>query len=231
MGPACPSSRENDVTNVLVPTAVIASLRIPALTVTTGTTDVIWCDRSWGRFRWSRRHRLRLPYDPTAAAKLRKRARLDALYAVLLLAALLQPILWFLDVRLTLPWGLIGSGVMFIVSMLDARWDAAPKPVRCGNGDLYLPALPATVAQQWIDANPGVRAVDRMPTYRRHPPWAYAAAALGCTLAAIATAVIVFDGRDHPLELFLAAPALVVAALCLAYRALPTGHIRLGRDT
>jgi hypothetical protein len=216
--------------NLLVPAAVVPCLRIPGLAVTTGTPDVVWCDRSWNRFGRSRRRIVHLPYDPAAAARLRKRARLDPVYRVVVATHLLLGILWFLHVRPSAAL-LVLPGVMIVLSMLDLWWDAPPKPVRTGIGDLYIPDLPSAVARQWIERNPGVRAVDHMPTYRRYRPRVYVIAALACMLAAIATGAIVVDGADHPIELAFAPIAGVVAASILVYRALPTGYTRLGNDT
>ena len=216
--------------NVLVPAAVVPSLRIPNLALNTGTPNVVWCRRSWS-YRWSRQHVLALPYDPVAAAKLRKRAKLDAVYAVLLLAYCLLAILAVVDASPSISgWVAIVGVAMAVVSAIDARWDPAPKPVRTGRGDLYIPDLPPPVAQQWIEANPGVRAVDRRPTYRRFAAGVYVAAAMVCMLPAITMVRILFDGADHSLALLFAPPALVVAALSLAYHALPTGHARLRGD-
>jgi hypothetical protein len=217
--------------NVLVPAALVPSLRIPDLAVTTGTPDVVWCERSCSPVRWSRRHIVHLPYDPAAAARLRKHARLGPVYTVVVATYLLLAILWFVyHVRPSIaPLGL--SGAMFVLSILNMWWDAPPKPVRTGVGDLYLPNLPAAVAQQWIERNPGVRAVDRMPTYRRYRPRVYVVAAVVCMLAAIVTGGIVVDGADRPIELGFLPLAGLVAAATLTYLALPTGHTRLGNDT
>jgi hypothetical protein len=217
--------------NLLIPADVVPRLRIPDLAVTTGEPGVFWCDRPWGRFRWSRRHVVRLPYDAVSAGKLRKRARLDRLHRVFLVAYLVPAVLVLFDVRPDLAgWGFAASAVMVAVSLLDAHWDAAPKPSRTGRGDLYLPGLPPAVAQRWIEANPGVRQVDRMPTYRRYRPRVYVTAAVTCALAAGAIVVLLFDGADFPLLLLYVPPILAGSALVLAYRALPTGHLRLNGD-
>jgi hypothetical protein len=50
-------------------------------------------------------------------------------------------------------------------------------------------------------------------------------------VAAVVTGGILVDGADHPIELEFVPLAGFVAAATLAYRALPTGHTRLGNDT
>lgn len=65
-------------------------------------------------------------------------------------------------------------------------------------------------------------AVDREPTYRRWSPWVYAAGAL---LGAAGMVWWLFSGDEVPVVILLVLPASMAA---VAYRALPTGHTRLG---
>jgi hypothetical protein len=218
------------LTNLLIPADVVSLLRIPDVAVSTGEPGGVWCDRTWGRWRLSRRHVVRLPYDVAAAAKLRKRAVSTRVYAIFLPAYLLF-VAWNLSrpeqERSSSPWPMIMSVGLFALSVLDSRWNVAPVPSRTGRGDLYLPGLPPAVAQLWLESNPGVQAVDREPTYRRWPPRVYAAGALLCAAIAVGLVVWLFSGVDVSLAILFVLPALVIAALTLAYRTLPTGHTRL----
>ena len=117
-------------------------------------------------------------------------------------------------------------GLLMLLA-LQSQWKVASRPSRTRRGDLYLPGLPPAVAQLWVESNPGVQAVDREPTYRRWPPWVYAAGAVLCVAIAAGMVMWMFSGVDVPVEILFVAPVLLCAALCLAYLALPTGHTRL----
>jgi len=218
------------LTNLLIPAGLVSSLRIPDVAVSTGELGGVWRDRTWGRWRWSRRHIVRLPYDPVAAAKLRKYAVLSRVNKVFL-PVYLVGLAWYWhrvdQARSPFPRAAIIIAASLLLSILGERWNAAPIPSRTGRGDLYLPGLPPAVAQLWLESNPGVQAVDRKPTYRRWSPWVYAAGSLLC--AAIAAGLVgwMFSGADVPLPILFVLPAVIVAAVVLAYLALPTGHIRL----
>ena len=227
---ACSSSQRMPLTNLLIPADMVSALRIPDAAVSTGEHGGVWCDRTWGRWRWSHRYVIRLPYDPAAAARLRKHAVLTHAYAVFWPAYLLV-VAW--DVfrpdwgRWSFPWPLVMIAGLIALSFLSDRWNAAPIPSRTGRGDLYLPSLPPAVARLWLASNPGVRAVDRKPTYRRWPARVYVAGALLCAGIAFGLLAWLFSGADVPVELLFVAPALVAAALTQAYLALPTGNSRL----
>lgn len=218
------------LTNLLIPGDMVHALRIPDVAVTTGQPGGVWCDRTWGLMRWSVRYVVRLPFDARAAARLRKRAVLNRVYAVFLPADVLAGSLF---------WYFLGHGpalgllpvvmnvALFVLAVLDARWNASPKPSRTGRGDLYLPDLPPAVAQLWLESNPAVQTVDRKPTYRRWPPWVYAGGALVCTAITFGMVKWLFSGADIPMGILFLLPTLVVAALILTYMALPTGHTPL----
>lgn len=218
------------MTNLLIPADMVRSLQIPDVTVSTGEPGGVCCDRTWGLTRWSRRYVVRLPYDVRAAATLRKRAVLNRVYAVFLPAFVLA-VSWFWF-RLNQdpaprPWPLVMNVGLIALSVLDGRWNASPKPSRTRRGDLYLLALPPAVAHLWLESNPGVQAVDREPTYRRWPPWVYAAGAFLCAAGAFGLLGWVFSGDEVPGPVLFVLPVVVGAGLGLAYLALPTGHTRL----
>jgi len=129
--------------------------------------------------------------------------------------------------RWSFPWPLVMPASLIVPSFLRDRWNAAPIPSRTGRGDLYLPGMPPAVAQLWLERNPGVRAVDREPTYRRWPPRVYVAGPLLCAVIAFGLLEWLFSGADVPVEILFVLPSLAVAALTLACLALPTGHSRL----
>ncbi|WP_030443650.1 hypothetical protein [Actinoplanes subtropicus] len=222
------------MTNLLIPADMVGVLRIPDVAVSTGEHGGVWCDRTWGRWRWSRRYVVRLPYDTAAAARLRKRAVLTRFNAVFG-AGYILVVAWDLfrpdRSRWSFPWPLAMLAGLVVLSFLGDRWNAAPIPSRTGRGDLYLPGLPPAVAQLWLECNPRVRAVDRKPTYRRWPPWAYIAGAVLCVVIAFGLLEWLFSGADVPVEILFVLPALALTALSLAYLALPTGHRRLSDDS
>ncbi len=215
--------------NLLIPAAVVATLRIPEMALTTGGMDVVWHDRTWGRMRWSRRSVIRLPYDPAAAAKLRNYDRLNRFHLILPLYAILTGF-WVLHGGPPHSWtGLAPSLLFIIATALEARWNVTPRPSRTGTGDLYLAGLPDEVAERWIAANPQVQAVAAAPVYRLFRPRAYILGAVVCALTAILAIRTLFDGEDHSLVFLVGPPALIIATFVFAYRAVPTGYIR-GHD-
>lgn len=112
--------------NLVIPAAGVATLRIPELALTTGSTDVVWHDRTWGRMRWSRRNVIRLPYDPAAAAKLRNYDRLNKFYLIFLPVYASLSGLWVLQDRAPLSWIGLAPTLLFIVATaFEARWDVA----------------------------------------------------------------------------------------------------------
>lgn len=222
------------MTNLLIPAGLVSSLRIPEVAISTGEPGGVWCDRSWGRWRWSRRrYVVRLPYDPAAAAKLRKHAVLSRVNSVFLPVYLVGLAWWWFPVdraRSLFPYASIMIAALVVLSILGDRWNAAPIPSRTARGDLYLPDLPPAVAQLWVEGNPGVQAVDRKPTYRRWAPWVYATASLLCAITA-GLLIWLSSVTDVPVTIAFVLPALLVAAVVLAYLALPTGHTRLHDGT
>jgi hypothetical protein len=210
--------------NLLVPAELVASLRIPDLTVSTGEPGGVWCPRPWGRLRWSRRYVIPLPYDPASAAKLRKQAVLDRVQQVFS-PVYLAIMLWFSfrpTNRASLP--LFAAGALIVFALLESRWKVGPRIARTGRGDLYVPDLPPAVARRWLDDNPGVRRVKRKPTYRRWPSWAYVTAALVCVAGAAEANRYTSTGASLLMVLALA------GIVTFAYLALPTGHTRLDRS-
>jgi len=208
------------LTNLLIPADLTSTLQVPDLTVSTGEPGGVWCAGSWGVLYWSRRYVVRLPYDPVAAAKLRKLAVLHRISLALLPVYLSGMWVWLrpIDPRL----GPVALCVLIlVVAALRGRWQVNQIPSRTGRGDMYLPALPPEVAYRWLETNPGIRAVGRKPTYRRWPAWVYAAGSVVCAVGTIATARwLVIGGFD-------VAPAMMFGSLVLAYLALPTGQTRL----
>jgi len=224
------------LTNLLIPAAVVPRLAIPDRAVTTGEPGPVWCDVSWGRTTLSRRHIVRLPYDGRAAARIRRRRRLDRLNIVtyiLSLAFSLADILYLHrhGVRSTPHWW----PTLFPVAALGLSIAAAiarvsQTPLRTARGDLYLPNLPDALAEQWIAANPGVTAVPDKPRYRRFHPAVYLVGALACLLGAGRILALLSSGADLATIFVLALPVLVIAAVVLAILAVPGGHTRLHRD-
>jgi hypothetical protein len=101
----------------------------------------------------------------------------------------------------------------------------AADPVWLEIGDLYLAAVPAGLAEQWIARNPGVRAVPRRPVVRRFAPRVYQVAAALALIAAVQV-VIVLSVASVPAWLWLLALLFVTGGISSAYKAIPFDHVR-----
>ncbi|WP_433361764.1 hypothetical protein ACQPZX_29100 [Actinoplanes sp. CA-142083] len=197
-------------------------LRIPPVALTTGDEQVVWCDRNWGPLRLGG-PRIKLPYDPMSAAKLRRGARFAHVHRVVLLAYVILAVAVIAD---WMPggstWLPIATVVLLLAGFLANRWDVAPRPARTGAGDLYLAGVPEPVALRWTETNSFVRRVERAPVRRHFSRRAHLVTAAACGISAIVCAVIASP---------LGAGILVVAALVALYRSFPAGYIRFESDT
>jgi hypothetical protein len=85
-------------------------------------------------------------------------------------------------------------------------------PQRTRFGDLRIPDVPVEVALEWVRLNPGVIATDE-PAPRPHSWPFYVAWSLSLLSSAIGlTAVLMNDGRDDDVLLWLLIPVLFIVA-------------------
>lgn len=210
------------VVNLLIPRAGVASLRVPPVALTTGGDEVVWRERTWGRLRWGG-PKIKLPYDPASAARLRRGAVFARFHWLVLLGYPVVAVLTIADRPAGgWTWLPVATGVLLLTSLVANRWDVAPRPERTGAGDLYLAGVPEQVAQRWLAANPAARLVDSAPIRRRFSRRAYVVTAAGTGVAAIAAGFL-------PSRFLVISGVLWVVALVALYRALPPGYIRFAK--
>ncbi|MFC3742702.1 hypothetical protein [Paractinoplanes deccanensis] len=205
--------------DIVVPAAQVASLRMPARAVTDGTPDPVWADVPTSMWRFRRKPAQRLPLDAHTAHAVRRTARLApwsltvSLAAPALFAAgfFTRPELSFAGALLTLLWTLVESRT------------TAPDQLVSHNraGDLRITGVPPEVAEEWATLNPGVTATNEPPA-RPHSKRFYATWSIGLLAASFMLALILAnDGREDFLVLWMAAPALFIAAIVMAYKIEP----------
>lgn len=215
-------------TDVVVPADRTAGLRIPPLAVTTGAPGPEWADVPMSVWRFRRRPALRLPLDPESARQARRYVRLAGWVP---LTVVVPQLVWaaalFSDAaRPAGPVALVVALVVLIGSQLVPTGRLPRQtPYRTRSGDLRIPGVPVEVAERWIEQNPGVTATDDPPP-RRHSRRFYAAWSAGLLASAAGLAVVlVANGREDFILLWLLVPVLAIAAASMAFRMLPPGYI------
>ncbi|GAA4606282.1 hypothetical protein BJY16_005749 [Actinoplanes octamycinicus] len=217
--------------DIVIPESAVATLRIPALAITDGTTDPQWVRVPLSRWRLNPGPALRLPLDPRTATRVRRYARL-APWSVL--ADLLVLAAWSLFALTDLPLGVRGPALA--ASCCGMLWSQALRrglpqqtPIRARSGELRLPEVPVEVAHQWAGQNPGVTATAE-PAPRPHSRRFYARSAAGLLAAAVAlAAVLANDGREDHILLWMLVPALLCASFATVLKTqppAPTGPVR-----
>ncbi|SNY53279.1 hypothetical protein [Paractinoplanes atraurantiacus] len=199
--------------DLVVPAALVADVRMPAVAVTDGSPDPEWVDVPLSRWRYRRRPAQRLPVDARTARNVRRYVRLAPLSLPLLV----------LSIVLLLVGIFQGSVLAFVGAAIGPLWNLAQgpgmpeqQPYRAPNGDLRLPAVSLEVAQEWIRLNPGVTVTDQ-PAPRPHSQRFYATWAIGLVAAGLISALALpTDG-----VLILLAPALFIAGVWTATKTAP----------
>src|SRR5690349_2927600 len=105
--------------------------------------------------------------------------------------------------------------------------DSAVAVAALKGGGLYLRDVPASVAEEWISQNPGVRPVKRRPAVRLFRARVYTYASVVCLIAAVQVLIVLaVDGAENPLWLWVAGPpGLAAGGVALAYKSIPFEHV------
>lgn len=217
----------------------VRDLSIPSSAITDGSTAPTWVELPYRNgYVYGRTPALRLPFDAATAGVVRRWLRFDRrrrtfwtpLELVLLSAALL--LLIFVDddradwVRLAL---FVAATLIQLTRMhLEKKLTVAQHPELIGRLGVYLPAVSAPVAAEWVRRNPAVRVVTERPQWRRFSSMVYRWAA--GSFAVAGAGVWWFALRDGEFELVAALGFAVLfgAAVVAAVKALPVGFVRFG---
>jgi hypothetical protein len=218
-------------TDLVVPAHLISNVQAPALSVTTGGTDVEWVEIPTGRWRFKRWPRQRLPLDPRSARRARRYLRWEPWSSVARLIVLLASV----TVNAVNPSTLSGP-ITLVVWLVLIGWStpyvsgALPRqsPYRTAAGDLRIPEVPIEVAKQWVTLNPGlVPTIEPVPRLRSRR-W-YATWSTVLLLAAIASfTLLANDRREDSVLVWLGALVLLLIGGATALKTLPPGYIRFG---
>ncbi len=119
-----------------------------------------------------------------------------------------------------------GIGLSLWTDHLGKEVAVAQQPELVGRLALYLPAVAAPVAREWITRNPAVLVVPHRPRWRRYPSWVYRWTAGVC---AVAGAGIWWFALRDGISTFIALLIFVLligAAVVSGFKALPAGFVR-----
>jgi hypothetical protein len=224
--------------NVLVPMTGLPELSVPPLAITDGSADPTWVDvPCTGTFVYGRKRTLRLPFDAGTADVVHRRLRLDQrartvwipISMTMLLAALATLLVpgddGLLGV-LRILFFVASSGLSFWTVHLGKKVAVAQHPELVGRLAVYLPAVSAPVAREWMTRNPTLLAVPQRPRWRRYPSRVYQSAAGACAIAGIGIWWAALRDGTASLTALLVFLLLISAAFMLAFKALPVGFIR-----
>ncbi|MFG1990983.1 hypothetical protein ACGFJ7_13520 [Actinoplanes sp. NPDC048988] len=204
--------------DLVVPAALVADVRMPALAVTDGSPGPEWADVPMSAWTFRRRPAQRLPVDAATARALRRHARLAPLS---LPVSLLSIAFLAVGVSAGSTLALAGSLIGPLWSLVEGRGRPDLHPYRTPAGDLRIPGVPLEVAKEWIRLNPGVTVTD-VPAPRRHSRRFYATWAIGLVGAAFALALVLAnDGREDNFVFFMLVPALFIAGVWTATKTAP----------
>ncbi|MEU8239066.1 hypothetical protein AB0C07_12530 [Actinoplanes missouriensis] len=207
--------------DLVIPAGMITDLRIPPLSITTGTPDPEWTDVPQSR----RLPIPQLPVDPRTARSLRRHRRLAPWSPWVTLVAVVTLVLQFaLFLRAGSGTVLFFPAVAIVValwSVLERRGLPARLPHRTRSGDLRIPDVPVEVAGVWVEQNPGVLATGE-PEPPAHSRRFYAFWAAGLLTAATALFLLIANnGREDAVLLLMLVPTLFFFGLWAAARTLP----------
>lgn len=222
---------------LFIPRSELAGLSVPPLAITDGSADPVWVDTPCeGRYLYSRRPTIRLPFDAATADVVRRRIRhlrrqrtvWFPISATLALAALAT---WLLpgDDDVLRPLRLVLYPLALVVMALTRppgkKLAVAQWPELVGRFGVLLPAVSEPVAREWTARNPAILMGGHRPRLRRYPPRVYGWSSGACAAAGLgvwfAWRADVFPQVTLPVLLL-----LVGATIVLAWKALPVGLIR-----
>jgi hypothetical protein len=222
--------------NVLVPLDALPGLSVPPAAITDGSADPVWVELPVrGEYLYGRKRMLPLPFDAATAAIARRWLRFDrrrrmvlAPIGISLLVAAGATVFVddsrFDEVRLGL----------FLAGFLLQLWTAhagkkvtvAQQPELIGRLGVYLPAVSAEVAREWVGRNTAVQVVPWRPRLRRYSSLAYRRVAGLLAVAAAAVWWFALSDGEFGLIALLAFVVLGGVAVVSAFKALPAGFIR-----
>ncbi|XVU29912.1 hypothetical protein ACQPZJ_23330 [Actinoplanes sp. CA-054009] len=199
--------------DLVVPAALVADVRMPALAVTDGSPDPEFVDIPLSRWRFRRHPAQRLPVDARTARDVRRYTRLMPWSLPTLVLSIVLLAVGIYE----------GSTLAFAGAAIGPLWNLAQgrgmpdqQPYRTPAGDLRIPHISLEVAQEWIRLNPGLTVTDQ-PAPRPRSRRFYASWAIGLVAAAlIAALALPTDG-----VLILLAPALFIAGIWTATKTAP----------
>ncbi|MFF5078125.1 hypothetical protein ACFY36_13825 [Actinoplanes sp. NPDC000266] len=204
--------------DLVVPAALVADVRMPALAVTDGSPDPEWVDVPMSVWRFRRHPSQRLPVDATTARAIRRHTRLAPLSLPISLLSIVFLIVGVTEGSLL---ALAGTLITPLWNLAEGRGRPDLDPYRTPLGDLRIPGIPLEVAHEWIRLNPGVTVTD-VPAPRRYSRRFYAWSAIGLVAASFTLALVLTnDGREHNLFFFLLIPALFIAGVWTATKTAP----------
>ncbi len=224
--------------NVLIPLSALPELSVPPSAITDGSPDPTWVGMPCtGTFLYGRRRTLRLPFDAATADIVHRGLRLDRrvrtvwtpISMTLLLAALATLYVPGDDERLSMlriAFFVAGCGLSFWTDHLGKKVAVAQQPELVGRLGVYLPAVAAPVAREWITRNPTVLAMPQRPRWRRYPSWVYGWAAGVCAVAGVGIWWVALRDGTSSLTALLAVVLLAGAAVVMGFKALPVGFVR-----
>ncbi|XVV08410.1 hypothetical protein ACQP2X_26565 [Actinoplanes sp. CA-131856] len=204
--------------DLVVPAALVADVRMPALAVTDGSPDPEWVAVPMSMLRFRRRPSQLLPVDARTARAVRRYMRLAPLSFLIPLASIVLFIVGAAEgSTLALVGGLIGP----LWGLTEGRGLPKQEPSRTHTGDLRISNVPLEVAQEWIRLNPGVTVTD-VPAPRRYSRRFYASWAIGLVAASLALALVLANnGREDNFLLQLLVPLLFIAGVWTATKTAP----------
>ena len=224
--------------NVLIPMSALPELSVPPLAITDGSADPAWVDvPCTGTFVYGRRRTLRLPFDTGTADMVHRQLRLDRrvrrfwlpISMTLMLASIAS---WYVpgDVELLdilrILFFAAGAGLSLWTDHLGKKVAVAQQPELVGRLGIYLPALTAPVAKEWVTRNPTVLAVPQHPRWRRYPSWVYRWAAGICAVTGVGIWWVALRDGTFSLIALLVFLLFLGAAVVAGFKALPMGFIR-----
>lgn len=219
--------------DVVVPVESLPDLRVPPLAVTTGGPEVEWVDMPGGTFVFQRRPVVRMPFDPVTAARARRHLRSVPVTLVLSAAILSVCLTGFstADHFLGLSqdawiWlRLVAAVVWFVWALVSQRWQPQQNPVTQAGRVVRVPHLPSAVAGEWARLNPGtVQIIATGVPIRRFQQEVYVIWSVACLAAGVGIgAALAFDLMPSSFWLWMAVPALLVAALVSKLKSQPPG--------